>query len=289
MRIRLVVGALCALGAAFALTVNGISVSAQQPSPPCDFVTGGGYIYPTGPATGAKGTFGAGGGCKNGSGLGVPPAPYWGHLEYHDQADGLIVHGTKITAYLVDTAVFPDPKGRLICGTATTNRGDVNFVVRTKDAGEPGFNDEFDIQLQGSVVYSTFVGGPHNLGGGTGGGGNILLQKPNNSNTGIFGGMCPALITSQQQFTLTVNKTGTGAGDGTVTSFPTGIACGSTCSASFNADETVTLTATSPLGTAIRWVSGCDTSVNNPDGVTATCTVMMTADKQVVVSFGFSE
>ena len=200
MRIRIAVGALCALGAAFALGVNGTPVSASQSS--CDFVTGGGYIY----FTGANATFAAAGGCKNGSGLGVPPAPYWGHLEYQDHA-GLVVHGTSITAYVIDAILFPDPKARLICGTATTSSGNVNFVVRTKDAGEP-VNDEFDIQLTGAVVYSTFPSGPHKLGGGTGGGGNILLHKPNQSNSGMFGGVCPALGPgSQQAADVSVTKT----------------------------------------------------------------------------------
>jgi hypothetical protein len=43
------------------------------------------------------------------------------------------------------------PSGtRDICGTARTNQlyGDVYFVVRTKDAGEPGVNGTFDIRLR---------------------------------------------------------------------------------------------------------------------------------------------
>jgi hypothetical protein len=173
MRKRIVVGAFGALGAALALALSGSSVSAQA-QPPCDFLTGGGYIYPTGPYTGAKGTFGASGGCKNGS--------YWGHIEYQDHGIGLTVHWTSITAYNFDAT-----GARLICGTASTNQGNVNFVVRAKDAGGPGMNDEFDIQLTGAVVYSTFADGPHQLGGG-----NIELHKPNNSNNGAFSVSCIA-------------------------------------------------------------------------------------------------
>ena len=178
-----------------AVALIGRAVIAQQP--PCDFMTGGGYIFPPAQATpfeptGAKGTFGAAGGCRDGSNF--------GHLEYQDKGTGLKVHSASITAYMVDNVtIFPDPDARLICGEATTNQcGDVRFGVRTKDVGEPGNNDEFDIQLtrqsDNTVCYSTFVvgGGPHTLGGNTGGGGNVALHKPNPP----VGGSCPALAPS---------------------------------------------------------------------------------------------
>ncbi len=163
---------------------------------PCDFMTGGGFIF----HLGAKANFGVGGGCKNGS-------PTWGHLEYIDHGTGLNVHWTSITGYFEeDTSTGPNgqPTGaRLICGTARTNLfGDVDFVVRARDAGEPGVNDWFDIRLRrsGVIVYDTTAEcSPHYLGSrapcapGTGGGGNIQLHKPNPSTTGSFGGTCAAL------------------------------------------------------------------------------------------------
>ena len=162
----------------------------------CDFLTGGGFII----VNGDKANFGVGGGCKDGMHT-------WGHLEYIDHGLGLNVHWMSITAYLEESSDTYDghPIGsRFICGTARTNLyGDVDFAVRAKDAGEPGVNDEFDIQLtqpQGSPVanvsvYTTnfnFVGPPHRLNDGAGGGGNIQLHKPNQSTTGGFGGSCPA-------------------------------------------------------------------------------------------------
>ena len=181
------------LAAAYALGIAGIvvilmstSVSAWQ----CDFLTGGGFIY----VNGAKATFAIGGGCKHNT--------YWGHLEFQDHGTGLNAHWTSITAYQ-EWSSANDPKGRLegrrlICGTARTNQfGDVYFAVVAADYGEPGTDDEFDIQLRRSsdstIVYSTAGDYQHKLGGGTNGGGNIQLHKPNASNTGQFGGTCPAL------------------------------------------------------------------------------------------------
>jgi len=183
-----------------------------QVAPPCDFLTGGGFIITTGGTdvnthAPAKANFGVGGGCKDGS-------PTFGHLEYIDHGNGLNVHWTSITAYLTlpvddtSTDAHGQPIGtRRVCGTATTNLfGDVDFAVTVRDAGEPGINDQFDIRLRqpggGLIVYETGTecpGSGHFLGSsvpcapGTNGGGNIQLHKPNPSTrTGAFGGSCPA-------------------------------------------------------------------------------------------------
>src|SRR5207245_1465420 len=71
----------------------------------------------------------------------------------------------------------------------------------------------------------------------------------------------------QQSFTLTVSKTD--LGDGTVTSSPAGINCGSSCSASYVSGTTVTLTATPDLLSGFGGWSGCDSVSGN------TCTVNM--------------
>ena len=193
------VGVLGALGAAaLAVVLGGRTAIAWEQ--PCDFLTGGGFIFTTASGThpDAKGTFAIGGGCKHGS-------PTWGHLEYHDHYNGLNAHWTSITAYMKegDPPQTFDPKTgqptgtRLVCGTARTNLfGDVDFMVRATDNGEPGSSDEFDIRLSqdGHTVYTTEYepGAPNKLGGGDGGGGNIQLHKPNPSTAGEFGGVCPA-------------------------------------------------------------------------------------------------
>jgi hypothetical protein len=77
-----VTGAVLVVGTATAPRV------AAWATPPCDFLTGGGWIV----HNGAKANFGIGGGCKHGS-------PTWGHLEYIDHGTGLNVHWTSITEY----------------------------------------------------------------------------------------------------------------------------------------------------------------------------------------------
>jgi hypothetical protein len=190
----------CLLGIALAMSVTNTPDIVRAHDFPCDFLTGGGFIITTASGTHepAKANFGVGGGCKHGS-------PTWGHLEYHDHGTGLNVHWTSIRAYLLEGEEVgrTDPRTkqpigtRLICGIARTNQfGDVDFMVRAHDQGEPGVEDQFDLRLSqaGIVIYTTESepGGFHELGDGNGGGGNIQLHKPNPSTSGSFGGACPA-------------------------------------------------------------------------------------------------
>jgi hypothetical protein len=80
-----------------------------------------------------------------------------------------------------------------------------------------------------------------------------------------------------QTFTLTVGKAG--AGGGTVTSSPAGIACGADCSQSYTSGTTVTLTAAAAGGSIFGSWSGC----NSVSGTT--CTVTMSAAKSVTATF----
>jgi len=82
---------------------------------------------------------------------------------------------------------------------------------------------------------------------------------------------------SRTQYMLTISENGSGSG--TVTSQPPGISCGTTCSASFPQDTTVTLTANpSPTSNFTSW-NGC-TSVNG-----SICEVNMTANKAITATF----
>jgi hypothetical protein len=77
-------------------------------------------------------------------------------------------------------------------------------------------------------------------------------------------------------YALTVNKAG--AGNGTVTSAPSGIDCGATCTANFGYNTVVTLTAAASTGSTFTgWSSGCSG--------TGVCVVTMDAAKSVTATF----
>jgi PASTA domain/Divergent InlB B-repeat domain len=77
-------------------------------------------------------------------------------------------------------------------------------------------------------------------------------------------------------FTLTVTKSGTGSG--TVTSNIAGISCGATCSHSYGAGTSVTLTGTPSVGSSFSGWSGACSG-------TGTCTVSLTQARSVTATF----
>ena len=86
-----------------------------------------------------------------------------------------------------------------------------------------------------------------------------------------------AFTKSVTQYSLSVSKSGNGSG--TVTSTPTGINCGSTCSAEFTQGAVVTLTAAaSDSSTFTSWSGGCT-------GMAATCKVTIDGAKNVTANF----
>ena len=78
-------------------------------------------------------------------------------------------------------------------------------------------------------------------------------------------------------FTLTVTR----SGNGTVTSTPTGINCGSTCAAAYSAGTVVTLTAT-PQNKNFPFLGWSGGGCSG----TGQCTLTMDANKQVTATFG---
>ncbi|PYQ02761.1 MAG: hypothetical protein DMF82_15120 [Acidobacteria bacterium] len=156
--------------AAFALTRS--RARAQAVPDPCDFITGGGFVFTD---DGARANFGAHGGCKNGS--------FWGHVNYVDHDPTLDpspyhVDSIEITGYLT---VPGFPNARDICGVARTNAGEtVDFRVRMEDNGEgtDAPKDRFGIRLSNGYLVST-----RPLGDDGAGGGNVKLHDHNPSNT----------------------------------------------------------------------------------------------------------
>jgi endoglucanase len=86
-----------------------------------------------------------------------------------------------------------------------------------------------------------------------------------------------ATFTSSSTFALSVTRMGTGTG--TVTSSPAGISCGTTCTASYANNTSVTLTAAAASGSTFAGWSGACTNA------TGTCTVSMTAARNVSATF----
>jgi len=165
------------------------SIQAHWVPAPCDFITGGGWVFND---QGDKVNFGAHGGCKNGS--------FWGHVNVVDHSYNPPAHlkSTRITGYLFDPAF---PNARDICGEGEVavngGRFTMRFRVRMEDNGEPGGADRFGLRLSNGYVLTTRELGPP---GPTGGGGNIQLHKPNPSTTGptpapTEAEMCPGLVT----------------------------------------------------------------------------------------------
>jgi hypothetical protein len=156
-----VVNVLAGVNVVFGSATAGI-ILAPTPTPilapPCDFLTGGGWI--TGTPSGAKANFGVGGGIKNGA--------YWGHLNYIDHGNGMHVKATAVTGYFTDPS---DADCRIIDYAVTINGAPGTARVRACDKGEPGRHDVFQILL--SNGYS--AGG--DLGGSRPGGGNIQLHN----------------------------------------------------------------------------------------------------------------
>jgi endoglucanase len=88
-----------------------------------------------------------------------------------------------------------------------------------------------------------------------------------------------ATFNGSSSFALGVTKAGTGTG--TVTSSPTGINCGSTCSSNYATGTSVTLTAAAAGGSAFAGWSGSCTG-------TGSCVLAMTAARNVTATFNTS-
>src|SRR6266446_3240011 len=155
------------------LTLRSTPVYAHMVPSPCDFTTGGGFVFKD---DGNRVNFGIVGGCKNGG--------FFGHVNVVDHGFNPHAHlNGPVTAYFNP---FPNgPSGyRDLCGTGRLNDGStVKFRVRTKDNGEPGGDDRFGVKVSNGYLLTTRELGPS---GPTGGGGNIQLHKHNPSNTGPY-------------------------------------------------------------------------------------------------------
>ncbi len=105
----------------------------------------------------------------------------------------------------------------------------------------------------------------------------VSWQGPGISQAVIAGNfLSPFVPSGTSNFSLSVTKAG--AGGGTVSSAPSGVNCGSTCSASYASGTSVTLTATAASGSTFAGWSGACTG-------TSSCTVSMTQARSVTATF----
>jgi hypothetical protein len=139
------------------------------------------------------------------------------------------------------------------------NASSWNFLTRGSGPNDSGrWGDYFGIAADPSAPNHVWIAAAYGAGGNNWG--TTIAELSENS-------------TSQA---LTVSTAGTG--NGTITSNPAGISCGTTCSGSFNYGTTVTLTATPSTGSTFSgWSGACSGN--------ATCAVTMTAARSVTADF----
>jgi len=180
--------------------------------------------------------------------------------------------------------------------TSSANFPLVNFIE-----GYAGGSDAFVAKIAASgdsLVYSTYLGGVSNDNAyaiAVDSSGDVYVAGSTTSTADTFpvfnafqsanAGGSDAFIakidSSLSTFSLTITKTGTGTG--TVTSSPSGINCGSACTARFAEGTVVTLTASAGGSSLfIGWGGNCA-------GSSDTCVVTMGAARNVTAKFVPSE
>jgi len=151
-------------------------------------------------------------------------------------------------------------------GTGVGTVGSVPAGIACGTACSASFPDGTSVTLTAfSAIGSTFTGWSGAECPGTGG-----------CTVTANGDMSVAATFATQTNALTVTKAGSGSG--TVTSNPSGITCGATCSTTYNYNTGVTLTAAPATGsTFIGWSGAC--------AGTGPCTLSMTQARSVTATF----
>jgi serine protease len=106
-----------------------------------------------------------------------------------------------------------------------------------------------------------------------------FAMQPLYSNGAYNSGGIGCVMSAPATYSLSVGKSGTGASAATVTSSPSGIDCGTTCSANYGPGTKVTLTA-NPMGTVFTGWTGACTGMSSK-----VCTVTMSKNESVSASF----
>ncbi|MCX7944181.1 MAG: SBBP repeat-containing protein [Deltaproteobacteria bacterium] len=177
----------------------------------------------------------------------------------------------------------------------TGNTDSSNFP--TQNAFDSSYNSNGDIfvtklnQSGNGLIYSTYLGGSSSdssYGIAVDNLGNVYITGNTDSNDfptknayqGSKQGSAEAFIVKLGDgYRLTITKAGTG--NGTVTSNPSGIDCGSDCVEAYNYDTQITLTATHDSNSIFGgWGNDCSSC-----GANASCQITMIADKTCLATF----
>jgi galactose oxidase-like protein/List-Bact-rpt repeat protein/Kelch motif protein len=173
-------------------------------------------------------------------------------------------------------AAAPAPPAITQLDPSTATAGGPAFTLRVTGSG---FVSGSAVRWNGAARTTTFVSATQlNAAISAGdiasaGTANVTVTNPP---SGAVSNSVPFTIAAAtSSFTLTVSK----SGNGTVTSQPGGIACGSSCTATYSSGTVVTLTATPGKNQRFTGWSGACT------GTVPTCSVTMNAHKNVGAAF----
>jgi hypothetical protein len=181
---------------------------------------------------------------------------------HHPHGEWLKISNGRLNAYLSCT---PPTNGSFTCDLSTGSAGTFYDIGWSSGITEPGSSGSGLFRSDGLLIGQLYGGG------GT-------CSDPSDD---IYGRFDVAYNASLKSFltgnSLTVAKTGTGTG--LVTSVPSGINCGATCTAGFDTSATVTLTATPGATSVISgWSGACSGA--------GACVVSMSQARSVTATFG---
>lgn len=185
---------------------------------------------------------------------------------HQPRGDLLKLSQGRLSGYATCTA---PTNGSFSCSGASSASATYYSVAWSSGITEPGSSGSALFSPAGQVLGQLYGGGS----ACDGSGGDFYGRFDVAYNAGLRNWL------GATSASLTVSKTGGGAG--TVTSSPAGISCGTACTASYAAGTSVTLTATPAAGSRFAGWSGACSG-------TGTCTVSLTQATNVTASFALA-